>query len=92
MCAASRPLAAAALRWESLLQPWVCGRAALHARSPWCSSQQPLTCPCVHSFGLEGCEALIPGMKALIDRGAELGVESVVIGMPHRGELMRIFV
>lgn len=24
-------------------------------------------------------------MKALIDRGAELGVESVVIGMPHRG-------
>jgi 2-oxoglutarate dehydrogenase E1 component len=38
-------------------------------------------------FGLEGCEVLIPGMKALIDRGAELGVESVVIGMPHRGRL-----
>ncbi|KAL4441839.1 hypothetical protein ABPG77_003755 [Micractinium sp. CCAP 211/92] len=38
-------------------------------------------------FGLEGCEALIPGMKALIDRSADLGVESVVIGMPHRGRL-----
>ena len=38
-------------------------------------------------FGLEGCEALIPGMKALIDTSADLGVESVVIGMPHRGRL-----
>lgn len=38
-------------------------------------------------FGLEGCEALIPGMKALIDRSADLGVESIVIGMPHRGRL-----
>lgn len=38
-------------------------------------------------FGLEGGETLIPGMKVLIDRAAELGVESVVIGMPHRGRL-----
>lgn len=38
-------------------------------------------------FGLEGCETLIPGMKALIDRSAEMGVETVVIGMPHRGRL-----
>eukprot|EP01043_Picozoa_sp_COSAG02_P067851 COSAG02_NODE_11055_length_1804_cov_1.415836_2_plen_484_part_01 len=38
-------------------------------------------------FGLEGCEALIPAMKALIDSSAEQGVESVVIGMPHRGRL-----
>eukprot|EP00976_Prorocentrum_cordatum_P102725 1193182-Prorocentrum_minimum.AAC.2 len=38
-------------------------------------------------FGLEGGESLIPGMKAMIDRAAELGVESVVIGMPHRGRL-----
>ena len=36
-------------------------------------------------FGLDGCESLIPGMKALIDTAADLGVESVVIGMPHRG-------
>lgn len=38
-------------------------------------------------FGLEGAETLIPGMKALIDRSVELGVGSVVIGMPHRGRL-----
>jgi 2-oxoglutarate dehydrogenase E1 component len=38
-------------------------------------------------FGLEGCETLIPGMKAMIDRAAELGVESIVMGMPHRGRL-----
>eukprot|EP00210_Caulerpa_lentillifera_P004773 g4557.t1 len=38
-------------------------------------------------FGLEGCSSLIPGMKAAIDKGAEKGVESVVIGMAHRGRL-----
>ena len=38
-------------------------------------------------FGLEGCETLIPGMKAMIDRLSELGAESVVMGMPHRGRL-----
>ncbi|KAJ1971381.1 2-oxoglutarate dehydrogenase E1 component [Dimargaris xerosporica] len=38
-------------------------------------------------FGLEGCEALIPGMKALIDRSVELGVQSIVMGMAHRGRL-----
>lgn len=36
-------------------------------------------------FGLEGCETLVPGMKALIDRSTDLGVESIVMGMPHRG-------
>ncbi|KAA0150636.1 hypothetical protein FNF27_02609 [Cafeteria roenbergensis] len=38
-------------------------------------------------FGLEGCETLIPGLKSLIDRGTELGVTDIVIGMPHRGRL-----
>lgn len=38
-------------------------------------------------FGLEGCESLIPGMKALIDRSVDAGVKSIVIGMPHRGRL-----
>jgi 2-oxoglutarate dehydrogenase E1 component len=38
-------------------------------------------------FGLEGCETLVPGMKALIDEAAEYGVRDVVIGMPHRGRL-----
>jgi 2-oxoglutarate dehydrogenase E1 component len=36
-------------------------------------------------FGLEGAETLIPGMKACIDRATDLGVEEVVMGMPHRG-------
>ncbi|KAI8329237.1 oxoglutarate dehydrogenase, E1 component [Chlamydoabsidia padenii] len=43
--------------------------------------------PSEKRFGLEGGEALIPGMKALIDRSVDLGVETIVIGMPHRGRL-----
>ncbi|KAL0429457.1 UNVERIFIED_CONTAM: 2-oxoglutarate dehydrogenase, mitochondrial [Sesamum radiatum] len=35
-------------------------------------------------FGLEGCETLIPGMKEMFDRSADLGVESIVIGMSQR--------
>nr|AOE43333.1 oxoglutarate dehydrogenase [Rostrostelium ellipticum] len=38
-------------------------------------------------FGLDGCESLIPGMKALIDDAADMGMRDVVIGMPHRGRL-----
>ncbi len=38
-------------------------------------------------FGLEGCEALVPGLKALVDKATEKGVESIVFGMPHRGRL-----
>ncbi|KAK9823376.1 hypothetical protein WJX72_002327 [[Myrmecia] bisecta] len=38
-------------------------------------------------FGLEGAESLIPGMKALIDRSADSGVQEICIGMPHRGRL-----
>jgi 2-oxoglutarate dehydrogenase E1 component len=38
-------------------------------------------------FGLEGCESLVPGMKALIDRSVDYGVKEIIIGMPHRGRL-----
>ncbi|KAI0300421.1 2-oxoglutarate dehydrogenase complex E1 component mitochondrial precursor [Russula brevipes] len=38
-------------------------------------------------FGLEGCESLIPGMKALIDRSVDHGIKHVTMGMPHRGRL-----
>ncbi len=38
-------------------------------------------------FGLEGCEMLIPAMKQVIDKSTEFGVESVIMGMPHRGRL-----
>ena len=30
---------------------------------------------------------MIPGLKALIDKSSELGVENVVLGMAHRGRL-----
>ncbi|CAG8472073.1 5523_t:CDS:2 [Racocetra fulgida] len=43
--------------------------------------------PTEKRFGLEGCESLIPGMKALIDRSVDLGIESIVLGMAHRGRL-----
>nr|XP_036671983.1 2-oxoglutarate dehydrogenase-like, mitochondrial isoform X2 [Drosophila suzukii] len=38
-------------------------------------------------FGLEGCEIMIPALKEIIDVSTELGVESVIMGMPHRGRL-----
>ncbi len=38
-------------------------------------------------FSLEGGETTIPALDAIIDRGSELGVEEVVIGMAHRGRL-----
>lgn len=38
-------------------------------------------------FGLEGGESSIPGLKYLVDRGSELGIQSFTIGMPHRGRL-----
>jgi len=38
-------------------------------------------------FGLEGCEVLIPAMKQVIDSSSSFGVDSFVIGMPHRGRL-----
>ncbi|MGH0148170.1 UNVERIFIED_CONTAM: hypothetical protein FKN15_012058 [Acipenser sinensis] len=34
-------------------------------------------------FGLEGCEVLIPALKTVIDRGSEMGIESMIMGMPH---------
>jgi len=38
-------------------------------------------------FGLEGGEATIPAIEAILRRGARLGVGDVVIGMSHRGRL-----
>ncbi len=38
-------------------------------------------------FGLDGGEALIPALEQIIKRGGALGVEQIVIGMPHRGRL-----
>ncbi|SHJ14966.1 2-oxoglutarate dehydrogenase E1 component [Tangfeifania diversioriginum] len=38
-------------------------------------------------FSLEGAESLIPALDAVIERGAELGIDEFVIGMSHRGRL-----
>jgi len=38
-------------------------------------------------FSLEGGEAVIPAINALMEHGANLGIEDYVIGMAHRGRL-----
>ncbi len=38
-------------------------------------------------FSLEGAESLIPALHALINKGAELGINEYIIGMAHRGRL-----
>ncbi|OUS22504.1 2-oxoglutarate dehydrogenase E1 component [Rhodobacterales bacterium 59_46_T64] len=38
-------------------------------------------------FGLDGGESLIPAMEQIIKRGGNLGVQDIVVGMPHRGRL-----
>ena len=38
-------------------------------------------------FGLEGCEAFVPGLKFCIDSAVEEGARTFVIGMAHRGRL-----
>ncbi len=41
----------------------------------------------VKRFGLEGGEAMIPALDAMIARAASLGLKEVVVGMAHRGRL-----
>ncbi|MFN5983039.1 MAG: 2-oxoglutarate dehydrogenase E1 component [Fluviicola sp.] len=38
-------------------------------------------------FSVEGGEALIPALDALVEKGASLGVDYFVMGMAHRGRL-----
>ncbi len=38
-------------------------------------------------FGLDGGEALIPALEQILKRGSQIGLEEVVLGMPHRGRL-----
>lgn len=38
-------------------------------------------------FSLEGAESLIPSLDAVIEKGADLGIEEFIIGMSHRGRL-----
>jgi len=41
----------------------------------------------IKRFGLDGGEAVVPGLKVAVDRASELGAHSFIIGMPHRGRL-----
>lgn len=43
--------------------------------------------PASKRFGLEGCEALLPGLWVLMERSAGHGVRHVEVGMSHRGRL-----
>ncbi len=43
--------------------------------------------PTAKRFSLEGGESLIPMLIELIEQGAAVGVEEMVVGMPHRGRL-----
>ena len=38
-------------------------------------------------FSIEGGDALIPALEHLVEKGVELGLEEIVIGMAHRGRL-----
>lgn len=35
-------------------------------------------------FGIEGCEALLPGLLAMVERCAGHGVQRLEVGMAHR--------
>ena len=41
----------------------------------------------VTRFSLEGGDALIPGLDALLERAAALGAREIILGMAHRGRL-----
>ncbi len=43
--------------------------------------------PGAKRFGLDGGEATVPALEQIIKRGGALGVEDIIIGMPHRGRL-----
>ena len=38
-------------------------------------------------FSLEGAESIIPALDAVVEKGAEKGIEEFVLGMAHRGRL-----
>jgi 2-oxoglutarate dehydrogenase E1 component len=43
--------------------------------------------PGTKRFGLDGGESAVPAMEQIIKRGGALGVQDIIIGMPHRGRL-----
>ena len=43
--------------------------------------------PGTKRFGIDGGEAMVPALEQIIKKGGALGVDEIVIGMPHRGRL-----
>jgi len=43
--------------------------------------------PGTKRFGLDGGEAAVPALEQMIKRGGALGVDEIIVGMPHRGRL-----
>jgi 2-oxoglutarate dehydrogenase E1 component len=43
--------------------------------------------PGTKRFGLDGAESTVPALEAIIRKSVEIGVDEIVIGMPHRGRL-----
>ncbi|MFM9889813.1 MAG: 2-oxoglutarate dehydrogenase E1 component [Rickettsiales bacterium] len=41
----------------------------------------------VKRFSIQGGDAMVPGMVAILETASKLGVEEIVIGMPHRGRM-----
>lgn len=50
-------------------------------------SHPPADVGVLQRFGVEGCEALLPGVDALVGRCAAAGVRRIEVGMAHRGRL-----
>lgn len=38
-------------------------------------------------FGLDGGEAMVPALEGVMKTGGQLGLDEIVLGMPHRGRL-----
>lgn len=43
--------------------------------------------PAQKRFGVDGIETMIVALKAMVNQGADLGVDDYIMGMPHRGRL-----
>ncbi len=43
--------------------------------------------PGMKRFSIQGGDAMVPGLQSAIHTGSRLGVNEVVIGMPHRGRI-----
>ncbi len=48
---------------------------------------RPAQLSCLQRFGVEGSEALLPGLQEVVQRCAQHGIKRIEVGMPHRGRL-----